>query len=86
MLGLHLLAYIYNLSEEEVCERWAENPFWQYFCGKKHFKCERPIDHSSMSKFKKPYEFGCKVSMVSNVNPAKGGHFILSAKALHGKP
>jgi IS5 family transposase len=53
MLGLHLLAYIYNLSEEDACEEWAENPFWQYFCGMKHFRCERPIDRSTMSKFKK---------------------------------
>ena len=31
-------------------------------------------------KARKPYEFGCKVSIV------KGGEFILHAKALHGNP
>jgi IS5 family transposase len=37
-------------------------------------------------KARTPFEFGCKVSLVMNVNPAKGGHFILSAQALHGRP
>jgi len=37
-------------------------------------------------KARNPFEFGCKVSLVTNVNPAKGGHFILSSKALHGRP
>jgi len=37
-------------------------------------------------KARKPYEFGCKVSLATNVMPAKGGHFILHAQALHGKP
>ncbi|MCF8494843.1 MAG: hypothetical protein K9G65_05590 [Rickettsiaceae bacterium] len=37
-------------------------------------------------KARTPFEFGCKVSLVTNVNSAKGGHFILSAQALHGRP
>jgi IS5 family transposase len=37
-------------------------------------------------KARKPYEFGCKVSLATNVMPAKGGHFILHAQALHGRP
>lgn len=37
-------------------------------------------------KAHKPYEFGCKVSLVTNVNPAPGGHFVLHSKALHGRP
>jgi IS5 family transposase len=37
-------------------------------------------------KADKPYEFGCKVSITSHINRAPGGHFILHAKALHGRP
>lgn len=37
-------------------------------------------------KARKPYEFGCKVSIATNIKPAKGGHFILHAQALHGNP
>jgi IS5 family transposase len=35
-------------------------------------------------KARAPYEFGCKVSLATNLHPAKGGHFILHAQALHG--
>jgi IS5 family transposase len=37
-------------------------------------------------KAKAPYEFGCKVSMVTPVTVPKGGQFVLHAKALHGNP
>lgn len=33
MIGLHLLKHIYRLSDEAVCQRWVENPYYQYFCG-----------------------------------------------------
>jgi len=37
-------------------------------------------------KADKPYEFGCKVSVTTNINRAPGGHFVLHAAALHGRP
>jgi len=40
----------------------------------------------SKGKARAPYEFGCKVSIATNLYPAKGGHFILQARALHGNP
>lgn len=30
MIGLHLLKHIYALSDEIVCMRWIENPYYQY--------------------------------------------------------
>jgi transposase, IS5 family len=33
-----------------------------------------------------PYEFGCKVSVVTPVTKPKGGQIVLHAKALHGNP
>src|SRR5579862_5440195 len=36
----------------------------------------------SKGKARAPYEFGCKVSIATNLHPAKGGHFILQARAL----
>jgi IS5 family transposase len=33
MVGLTYLKHTYNLSDEAVCERWVENPYWQFFCG-----------------------------------------------------
>jgi transposase, IS5 family len=40
----------------------------------------------SKGKARAPYEFGCKVSIATNLHPARGGHFILQARALHGNP
>lgn len=37
-------------------------------------------------KADKPYEFGCKVSITTTVHPAKAGHFVIHAQALHGRP
>jgi len=37
-------------------------------------------------KAHKPYEFGCKVSITTTNHRAKGGQFVLHAKALPGNP
>jgi len=37
-------------------------------------------------KVAKPYEFGCKVSVTTSINPAPAGHFVLHITALHGRP
>src|SRR6202795_2180037 len=44
------------------------------------------VECISKGKVRAPYEFGCKVSIATNLHPAKGGHFILQARALHGNP
>jgi IS5 family transposase len=44
------------------------------------------VECVAKGKAHKPYEFGCKVSITTNVNPAPAGHFVLHAKAFHGRP
>jgi IS5 family transposase len=53
MVGLHYLKYTYDLSDEEVVERWMENAYWQYFCGEKYFEYKAPIDPTSMTRWRK---------------------------------
>ena len=53
MVGLVLLKYMYNLSDENVVGRWIENPYWQYFTGEVHFQVEKPIDPSEFVHFRK---------------------------------
>ena len=53
MVGLQLLKYTFNESDESVVARWVENPYWQYFCGFTHMQHEVPIDPSSMSRWRK---------------------------------
>lgn len=52
MIGLNLLKHIYALSDEEVCARWVENPYFQYFCGEIFFQHRFPIERSSLSHFR----------------------------------
>jgi len=52
MAGLHLLKHMDGLSDEAVCTRWVENPYWQYFCGEQFFCLKLPLDRSSMTRWR----------------------------------
>ena len=52
MVGLHLLKHVFNLSDEVVCARWVENPYYQHFCGFDYFQHELPVDRSSMTRWR----------------------------------
>lgn len=53
MAGLIILKYTHNLSDEALCERWVENPYYQYFCGEEFFRHELVLDRSSLSNWRK---------------------------------
>ncbi len=50
--GLHYLKHTYRLSDEQVVQRWAENPYWQYFCGEIYFQHELPLNPSSLTRWR----------------------------------
>lgn len=52
MVGLTYLKHTYNLSDEQVCERWVENPYWQFFCGFDYLQHQLPIDPSSLTRWR----------------------------------
>jgi IS5 family transposase len=52
MAGLQYLKHTFNLSDEKLLERWVENPYWQYFCGRLFFEYELPIHPTSMTKWR----------------------------------
>jgi Transposase domain (DUF772) len=37
MAGLAILKHVHDLSDEVLCERWIENPYYQLFCGEEFF-------------------------------------------------
>jgi hypothetical protein len=43
---------MHNLSDEALCERWVENPYFQYFCGEVVFRHELPFDRSSLTRWR----------------------------------
>ncbi len=53
MIGLTLLQSLYSLSEDDVVNRWVENPYWQYLCGETFFQHQPPIARSGLSKWRK---------------------------------
>jgi IS5 family transposase len=52
MAGLHLLKHMEGLSDEVVCKRWVENPYFQYFCGEQYFCHRLVLDRSSMTRWR----------------------------------
>jgi IS5 family transposase len=53
MAGLSILKHTYNLSDEGLCARWLESPYFQYFCGEEFFRHQLPFDRSSMTRWRK---------------------------------
>lgn len=53
MAGLHILKHVHGLADEEVCERWVENPYYQHFTGEEYFQHELPHDRSNMTNWRK---------------------------------
>src|SRR5258708_18139457 len=43
---------MHNLSDEVLCARWIENPYFQFFCGELSFCHEAPFDRSSMTRWR----------------------------------
>jgi len=52
MVGLSYLKHSYSLSDEQVCERWVENPYWQFFCGFDYLQHNLPIEPSSLTRWR----------------------------------
>jgi transposase, IS5 family len=52
MAGLAILKHTFDLSDEELCARWVENPYFQYLCGEESFCHELPFDRSSMTRWR----------------------------------
>ncbi|MGH8755817.1 MAG: IS5 family transposase [Burkholderiales bacterium] len=52
MAGLAILKHMHDLSDEVLCERWVENPYYQLFCGEEFFQHKLPFDRSSMTRWR----------------------------------
>ncbi len=50
--GLFILKHMHNLSDEALCARWLENPYYQHFCGEESFCHKLPFDRSSLTRWR----------------------------------
>src|SRR5271167_4630476 len=52
MAGLAILKHMHDLSDEMLCERWVENPYYQLFCGEEFFRHKLIFDRSSLTRWR----------------------------------
>jgi len=52
MAGLAILKHTFDLSDEVLCERWVENPYYQYLCGEEFFQHRLIFDRSSLTRWR----------------------------------
>ncbi|MCH8240103.1 MAG: IS5 family transposase, partial [Proteobacteria bacterium] len=53
MIGMFLLKCTYGLSDEQVWDRWVQDPYFQYFTGEEFFQHALPHERSGMSHWRK---------------------------------
>lgn len=53
MIGMFMLKYTYNLSDEQTWDRWVYDPYFQYFTGEEFFQHQLPHERSGMSHWRK---------------------------------
>src|SRR5262249_10272996 len=63
MAGLAILKNTYDLSDEALCDRWGENPYFQYFSGEEFFQHALLFDRSSLTGWR-PRMGGEKLQVV----------------------
>ena len=52
MAGLAILKHTFDLSDEVLCARWVENPYYQYLCGEEFFQHRLIFDRSSLTRWR----------------------------------
>ena len=50
--GLLILKHMHDLSDEVLCARWLENPYYQYLCGEESFQHRLPFERSSLTRWR----------------------------------
>jgi IS5 family transposase len=52
MVALLYLKHAYNESDESVCERWAQDVYYQFFSGQEYFEPRLPCDPTNLGRFR----------------------------------
>jgi len=52
VIGLLLLKHMFALSDEQVCERWVYDPYFQHFTGEEFFQHAFPHERSDLSHWR----------------------------------
>ena len=52
MCGVMILQHMFNESDEQVVQKWVENPYWQAFCGYDFLQWELPFHPTSLVRWR----------------------------------
>ena len=52
MTSLLYLKHSFNLSDEELVQRWSENVLWQFFSGMDYYEHRLPCDATQIGRFR----------------------------------
>jgi IS5 family transposase len=52
VVGLMILKEVHKLSDEEVCDRWVESPYFQHFTGEEFFRHALPHERSNLTHWR----------------------------------
>lgn len=52
VVGIIMLQQMHGYSDEGAVDEWVENPYWQFFCGYDYLQWVKPIDPSSLSRWR----------------------------------
>ncbi len=71
MAGLLYLKHAYNESDEALVERWAQDVYYQYFCGMAYFEPRLPCDATQVGRFRQRIgEAGAAELLARTINTA----------------
>jgi IS5 family transposase len=71
MASLVYLKNSFNLSDEELVQRWSENLYWQFFSGLEYFEPRLPCDATQIGRFRRAIgEEGLELLIKSTIETA----------------
>jgi transposase, IS5 family len=71
MTSLLYLKHSFNLSDEEVAQRWSENVLWQFFSGMDYYEHRLPCDATQIGRFRAVVgEAGLEQMLKATINTA----------------
>ena len=71
MASLVYLKNSFNLSDEELVQRWSENLYWQFFSGLEYFEPRLPCDATQIGRFRRAIgEEGLELLLQSTIETA----------------
>lgn len=74
MVSLLYLKHSFNLSDEELVQRWAENVQWQFFSGIDYYEPRLPCDATQIGRFRRLLGEGRLGAVVQGHHRLRRGH------------